>query len=198
MPAGPFQATLLRAARRQSPPGMGPGAAAPERGGQIRRLGHTLARRLQKHKAGCLRFLTAPQPPCSHNEAEHDLQMGKLRQNISGGFRSMPSACDFATLRSGIATTRKQDGNVLETLAHPDPIRLIPKLRFCNPYSAPPHRNLQSLTCERSAKSHLGSYVEDKEKSGHFFMAPGIMPFPVAGRFSTGRSSEEFRKTSHS
>jgi len=36
--------------------------------------------------------------------------------------------------------------------------------------------------------------VEDKEKPGHFFVAPGITPFPVAGGFSTGRSGEELKK----
>ena len=56
--------------------------------------------------------------------------MGKLRQKISGGFRSMQGACDFASLRSVIATARKQGWNVLETLAHPDPMQLIPVLRF--------------------------------------------------------------------
>ena len=64
------------------------------------------------------------------NQAERDLRMGKLRQKISGGFRSMQGACDFANLRSIIATARKQSWNVLETLAHPDPIQLIPLLRF--------------------------------------------------------------------
>ena len=52
--------------------------------------------------------------------------MGKLRQKISGGFRSMPG--DFANLRSVIA--RKQRWNVLKTLARPDPMLLIPQLRF--------------------------------------------------------------------
>ena len=56
--------------------------------------------------------------------------MGKLRQKISGGFRSMQGARDFANLRSVIATARKQRWNVLETLSHPDPIQLIPKLRY--------------------------------------------------------------------
>ena len=35
-----------------------------------------------------------------------------------------------ANLRSVIATARKQRWNVLETLAHPDPMQLIPQLRF--------------------------------------------------------------------
>ena len=33
-------------------------------------------------------------------------------------------------LRSTIATARKQRWNILETLAQPDPIQLIPQLRF--------------------------------------------------------------------
>lgn len=56
--------------------------------------------------------------------------MGKLRQKISGGFRSMQGAWDFVNLRSVIATARKQRWNVLETLAQPDPMKLIPQLRF--------------------------------------------------------------------
>ena len=100
-----------------------------KRGRQKRSIDPSLALRLQKYKEGCLRFLTDPRPPFSNN-TERDLRMGKLRQKISGGFRSMRGACDFANLRSVIATARKQRRNVLETLAHPDPIQLIPVLRF--------------------------------------------------------------------
>ncbi len=60
----------------------------------------------------------------------HPLRMGKLRQKISGGFRSMQGARDFANRRSAIATARKQRWNVLETLAHPEPMKMIPQLRF--------------------------------------------------------------------
>ena len=101
-----------------------------KRGRQKRRIGHNLAIRLQKYKEGCLRFLTDPRTPFSNNQAERDLRMGKLRQKISGGFRSMQGADDFANLRSVIATARKQRWNVLETLAHPDPMQMIPQLRL--------------------------------------------------------------------
>ena len=60
-----------------------------KRGRKKRRIGHNLALRLQKYKEGCLRFLTDLRTPFSNNEAERDLRMGKLRQKISGGFRSM-------------------------------------------------------------------------------------------------------------
>ena len=101
-----------------------------KRGRRKRRIGHNLALRLQKNKEGCLRFLTDPRIPFTNNEAERDLRMAKLRQKISGGFRSLQGACDFAILRAVIATARKQGWNVLETLAHPDPMQLMPQLRF--------------------------------------------------------------------
>ena len=59
-----------------------------KRGRKKRRIGHNLALRLRKHKEGCLRFLTDPRTPFTNNEAERDLRMAKLRQKISGGFRS--------------------------------------------------------------------------------------------------------------
>ena len=101
-----------------------------KRGRKKRRVGHNLARRLQKTREGCLRFLADLQVPFTNNTAESDLRMGKLRQKISGGFRSLQGALDFANLRAVIATARKQDWNVLEILAHPDPIQLMQRLRF--------------------------------------------------------------------
>ena len=66
----------------------------------------------------------------TNNEAERDLRMAKLRQKISGGFRSERGAYNFARMRTVIATARKQGWNVLQTLVHPDPMQLIPQLRL--------------------------------------------------------------------
>jgi hypothetical protein len=44
--------------------------------------------------------------------------MMKLRQKISGGFRSEDGAKDFAVIRSVLSTARKQGWNVLQTLDH--------------------------------------------------------------------------------
>ena len=89
------------------------------RGRKKRRTGHNLALRLRDHKEGTLRFLTDPDVPFTNNEAERDLRMLKLRQKISGGFRSEQGAEDFATLRSVITTARKQGWNIIETLMMP-------------------------------------------------------------------------------
>ena len=75
-----------------------------------------------------LRFLTDPRVPFTNNLAERDGRMMKLRQKISGGFRSEPGAEDFAVIRSLLSTARKQGWGLLQTLTG-DPTELIAKLR---------------------------------------------------------------------
>jgi transposase len=48
--------------------------------------------------------------------AERDGRMMKLRQKISGGFRSEVGAKDFAVIRSVLSTARRQGWNILLTL----------------------------------------------------------------------------------
>ena len=81
-----------------------------------RRKGHNLALRLHRRADETLRFLADPQVPFTNNEAERDLRMMKLRQKISGGFRSRRDADDFTILRTVIATAQKQGRDVLKTL----------------------------------------------------------------------------------
>jgi transposase len=98
------------------------------RGRPPRRVGHNLLLRLSIRKQDVLRFLTDPRVPFSNNLAERDGRMMKLRQKISGGFRSMEGATEFAVIRSLLSTARKQGWDILQTLtANPD--RLIADLR---------------------------------------------------------------------
>ncbi len=64
-----------------------------------------------------LRFLSDPVVPFTNNLAERDGRMMKLRQKISGGFRSDGGAEDFSVIRSLILTARKQGWDILRTLA---------------------------------------------------------------------------------
>ena len=70
-----------------------------------------------------LRFLSDLTVPFTNNLAEQAARMMKLRQKISGGFRS----ADFAVIRSLLSTAKKQGWNMLDTLAA-DPKRLIAEL----------------------------------------------------------------------
>jgi transposase len=98
------------------------------RGRPPRRVGHNLLLRLSTRKEDVLRFLTDPRVPFTNNLVEQDGRMMKLRQKISGGFRSEDGAKDFAVLRSVLSTARKQGWDILATLTG-DPARLIANLR---------------------------------------------------------------------
>ena len=97
------------------------------RGPQRRRTGHNLLMRLQSRKEDVLRFLTDPSVPFTNNQAEQDLRMMKVRQKISGCFRTAAGAENFAALRSVLSTARKQGWSLIETLQE-KPDTLIGKI----------------------------------------------------------------------
>ena len=101
---------------------------AKARGRKPRRVGHNLLLRLSIRKQDVLRFLSDLTVPFTNNLAEQAARMMKLRQKISGGFRSAAGAADFAVIRSLLSTAKKQGWNMLDTLAA-DPKRLIAELK---------------------------------------------------------------------
>jgi transposase len=104
-------------------------AKTGRRGRPPRRVGHNLPLRLSTRKHDVLRFLTDPSVPFTNNRAERDGRMMKLRQKISGGFRSEDGAMDFAVIRSVLSTARKQGWNMLQTLTA-EPARLLADVRL--------------------------------------------------------------------
>ena len=99
------------------------------RGRQARRTGHNLLLCLSGRRDDVLRFLTDPTVPFTNNLAEQAVRMMKLRQKISGGFRSEDGARDFAVIRSFIATAKKQGWNVIQALTQ-RPDTLVQRLRI--------------------------------------------------------------------
>lgn len=81
-----------------------------------RRKGHNLVLRLLAHKAEVLSCLSNPAVPFSNNQAERDLRMVKVRQKISGCFRSIEGAEGFCIARGFLSTVRKQGRNIIEAI----------------------------------------------------------------------------------
>ena len=95
--------------------------AAPQgcrrRGRKARRTGHNLLLRFASRRDDVLRFLADPNVPSTNNQAERDVRMMKVKQKISGSFRSLDGALDFAVIRSFISTAKKQGWNVIKALS---------------------------------------------------------------------------------
>ncbi|BAQ66489.1 IS66 family transposase [Geminocystis sp. NIES-3709] len=90
--------------------------SSSNRGRKKRRTGHNLLIRLSKYRQDVLRFLREEKVPFTNNQAERDVRMMKCKQKVSGSFRTMSGAQNFALIRSVISTARKQGRNILEIL----------------------------------------------------------------------------------
>jgi transposase len=96
---------LVRRGREQHPPRAGRQSKAAN-----------LLDRLESFDLCFLAFLWEPTVPFTNNQAEQDLRMMKVRQKISGGFRTLKGARLFARIRSYLSTCRKHGLNLWSAL----------------------------------------------------------------------------------
>ena len=76
-----------------------------------------LLKRLREHRQEVWRFMREDGVPFTNNLAEQALRMAKVKQKISGCFRTLHGADTFFTIRSYLATMHKQNANLFDCLA---------------------------------------------------------------------------------
>lgn len=75
-----------------------------------------LLKRLRDYRQDVWRFISEDGVPFTNNLAEQALGMAKVKQKISGCFRTVHGADTFFTIRSYLATMRKQKANLFDCL----------------------------------------------------------------------------------
>ena len=108
--------SLLECGEAFNPEARPNGAPRGTQGRHKQSKAFNLLRRLRVYRQDVWRFMTDENVPFTNNLAEQALRMSKVRQKVSGCFRTQQGANTFFTIRSYLATMRKQHACLFECL----------------------------------------------------------------------------------
>lgn len=89
----------------------------PGKRGRVKRSkARCLLDRLERYRDEVCRYTTDFNVPFDNNQSERDIRIAKVKQKVSGGFRSKEGAEAFAAIQSFIQTAHKQSRSVWNSL----------------------------------------------------------------------------------
>ena len=103
--------TLLTQGAKELPPI--PPRLNGQRGRVAKSDAHNLHERLHKHETAVLLFAANPHVPFTNNRAERDLRMSKVKQKVSGCFRTRRYAEAYCRISSYLQSMANQGYNPL-------------------------------------------------------------------------------------